>query len=636
MDGAEAREPDRLAALVFRIKADLLTLRRGVENLAGGVTPFVQEAEGEYLFLTAESRTPLWVEERAAELPLQRGKVQNLRCALRRLDGAVVPAGATFSFWKQIGRATRRRGYVEGRQLQEGCLFPAIGGGLCQLSNALYAVALAAGCEIVERHPHTRIVPGSAAEEGRDATVAWNYIDLRFRSAQNLRIEARLTSDTLIVRLCADRPRGETVSEAKPSFVSLASLTGPSSRGAGLAARDSAQRPLLDAGAHSCHSCGVESCFRHRDLAAKPTVLLAQGRTAFLVDEKTPEFALYLEENHRPDDLLAIPLDGMRWKRPQYAWKQEGYARIVTATAATLARVFAARRLGRYGAARLQAQLDGAEALARRFARSLTPDTTHLCVSQTLLPFLWRAGHLGGRTFDVLMTRLPLETLHARLESTAQTHPERAGTLTEFRAPQWLVEAEKAALTAAAKLITPHSEIAAQFPSRVLRLDWSLPEAKPTLRGATVAFPGPTAARKGAYALREVARECDLEVVLLGSELEGDDFWQGIRTRRVARDSGQNWLEGVAVVVQPALVEDRPRLLLAALAAGVPVIATPACGLGDFADVTSVPYGDAEALKVAILQSLPAPGTPDCAATPRSGGCDRLCASAPMSASVRP
>src|ERR1700733_10859207 len=98
MDGAEVQEPTRLASLVFRSKASLLMLRRGCENLTGSVTRLPQEEQGSYAFVVAESRTPLWVEQRLAELPLQRGKVQNLRCALRRLDGATIPAGATFSF----------------------------------------------------------------------------------------------------------------------------------------------------------------------------------------------------------------------------------------------------------------------------------------------------------------------------------------------------------------------------------------------------------------------------------------------------------------------------------------------------------------------------------------------------------
>jgi glycosyltransferase involved in cell wall biosynthesis len=96
----------------------------------------------------------------------------------------------------------------------------------------------------------------------------------------------------------------------------------------------------------------------------------------------------------------------------------------------------------------------------------------------------------------------------------------------------------------------------------------------------------------------------DLEVVLLGSELEGSDFWNGVRTRRVERGAGADWLEGVGVVVQPALVEDRPRMLLAALSAGVPVIATSACDLDGMPGVTIVPYGDPEALREAVEECL--------------------------------
>ena len=56
---------------------------------------------------------------------------------------------------------------------------------------------------------------------------------------------------------------------------------------------------------------------------------------------------------------------------------------------------------------------------------------------------------------------------------------------------------------------------------------------------------------------------------------------------------------------QPALIEDKPRLLLRALAAGVPVIATPACGLPPQAGLTLVPEGDVTALSAAIAAVLP-------------------------------
>src|SRR5204863_8927159 len=121
------------------------------------------------------SQTPLWSDVRPEERTYQLGKVQNLRRAAAALDGVVVPAGAIFGFWTQTGRASRRRGFVTGRMLQQGCLVPAAGGGLCQLSNALYDAALQAECEVVERHTHSRAVAGSAAAAGSDATVAWKY-----------------------------------------------------------------------------------------------------------------------------------------------------------------------------------------------------------------------------------------------------------------------------------------------------------------------------------------------------------------------------------------------------------------------------------------------------------------------------
>jgi glycosyltransferase involved in cell wall biosynthesis len=108
-------------------------------------------------------------------------------------------------------------------------------------------------------------------------------------------------------------------------------------------------------------------------------------------------------------------------------------------------------------------------------------------------------------------------------------------------------------------------------------------------------------ARKGAYELREAARALGLEVVALGSELEGSEFWDGVAMRKPG--PGANWLDGVAAVVQPAIVEERPRHLLTALAAGVPVIATRACGLASQDGVTIVPADDAGAL-IAALEKI--------------------------------
>jgi glycosyltransferase involved in cell wall biosynthesis len=90
-------------------------------------------------------------------------------------------------------------------------------------------------------------------------------------------------------------------------------------------------------------------------------------------------------------------------------------------------------------------------------------------------------------------------------------------------------------------------------------------------------------------------------VIALGSELEGPQFWAGVST--VKPEAHGNWIGNVAAVVQPAVVEERPRHLLVALAGGIPVIATPGCGLTAQDGVTLIPASDAGAL-VAALEAL--------------------------------
>ena len=582
---SSGRAPTRAGAAIFRMKATAHQARRAALDVRDGVRRHQPSEENiEYSFLWGESRTPLWNEERAAEQSLQWGKVQNLRCAARRLHHVPIPRGQVFSFWKQVGRATTRRGFAEGRLLREGCVMPAVGGGLCQMSNALYDVALQAGTEIVERHAHSQIVPGSQAQNGRDATVAWNYIDLRFRPPCDMLLQTHLTRDELIVQLFAQTPRLQI------SNVSSVVAATPKTR------------LILDAVAHSCVSCEQTACFRHR-----ATTNDGRGKTAFVLDECWPEFNDYVHAQGRAEDAIIVPLraDSFWGKRARRTWNTHGFDRAFDAPLPALRRSSQARRYQKQGVRRLHSQLENTARLSRALSNHLSPDVTHVCVAQSLLPFLWRDGVLGGRTFDVLMTRLPLNELHRRLDEQSTLHPERA-TLREFRAPQRIADDEKAALGAARLLISPHSEIIALAGNRVLDGSWKTPVRvqQSTERQRIIAFPGPTAARKGAYELREACRALNLEVRLLGSELEGDNFWHGLKTQRVAQPQRAGWLDGVAAVVQPSLVEDQPRLLLEAWSRGVPIIATPACGLGNRSGVQTVPFGDAQALQEAIFDVL--------------------------------
>jgi hypothetical protein len=580
----DAAHPTRLSSAVFAAKAAGLRLRRSLAD-AVAPAPRLSRKGADFGEVAGAVRSPLWSDETLAERAMQLGKVQNLRVAARALDGLVIPTGAVFSFWRNVGPPTAARGYVPGRMLQQGCMVASVGGGLCQLSNALYEAALEAGCHIVERHAHSRVVPGSLAAEDRDATVAWNYVDLRFMADRALRLSVRLDRETLSVSLLAE----------DSAFVSA---SGPELATAG--------SPLM---ARSCASCGETDCFMHERASTVPPE--GASRRAFLVDEAWPEFKSYVHRAATPADRLGLPLDGARLHLARYAWPTSGFERVSSAPVDALRRSWALRSAGLQGANRRNAELAAAECIAASLARSLAPDIVQVTVAQSYLPFLWRDGVLGGRDVSVLMTRLPMDVLQERLDAAAHAHPH--ATLGDFRAPAWLVDAEAEALANAVRIVTPHAEIAALFGARAVRLPWQTPPARS--RAGTpmrrIGFPGPTVARKGAHAVREAALALDLEVMPLGAELEGEGFWRGVRLAPPG-----DWTTA-DVIVQPALVEDQPRRLLAALAAGIPVIATPACGLDPQPGLKLIPPCDPEALIAALAsasQTAPAGSDPPRAA----------------------
>ena len=559
--------------IIFKLKINLLVLHRTLKNLFSPVHTFKDEKKLINEPVISISVSELWNSgDNRDNWILTAGKVENLRIAVRKLHGMEVKAGQIFSFWKQIGNPNYGKGYVMGREIREGCIVPTIAGGLCQLSNALYDAALKANFEIIERHRHTQVIQGSLAEKNRDATVKWNYIDLRFRSTADFRIEATLSSSQLIVHFKSSEinspaPETKTIPEAIAKKI------------------------------NDCYSCGNLACSKHLPPEKKKEKAAV---TTFILDEKWPEFDKYICSVSENEDHFIVPIRNTPWLRSdRYQWSSLRKGNTSSTSIQGIYRALLLRYAARSKRNVFELGLKSDKKIARAAIKKIPVHSTHIVVAQNLLPFLFETGILGGRSYDVLMTRMPFGNIHQQLNDAHQQYPEST-TLNDFRAPELIVTTEKTALHHANKVITPHSAVAALFNTRAEKLKWVIPDSSSQpVTGKKILFPASAVGRKGAYEMKQLAQELSLDLVISGRALEKPGFWEDVHTELFNGD-----FESIGLVVYPVHVEHQPRQVLKAIARGIPVITTSVCGLPEMPNVIITEPGNMNQLINEVQQQL--------------------------------
>ncbi len=104
----------------------------------------------------------------------------NIALAASKLRGVLLMPGEDFSFNAVVGPRTAAEGYLSAPIIVNNILVPGDGGGVCQVSSTLFNVALLADLPILVRSNHSR--PVAYLPIGRDATVVYGALDLRFRN----------------------------------------------------------------------------------------------------------------------------------------------------------------------------------------------------------------------------------------------------------------------------------------------------------------------------------------------------------------------------------------------------------------------------------------------------------------------
>ena len=120
-------------------------------------------------------------------------RATNIAVAASRINGVVIQPGEEFSFNRTILPRTAANGYVEAPIYVSGKHSTGTGGGICQVSSTMYSAMLNGGIPATERHPHSLPVP--YLPEGRDATIAGNYYDLRFVNIYNTPLQISAVAD---------------------------------------------------------------------------------------------------------------------------------------------------------------------------------------------------------------------------------------------------------------------------------------------------------------------------------------------------------------------------------------------------------------------------------------------------------
>ena len=138
-------------------------------------------------------------------------RANNIRLAASCLEGVVLRSGDLFSFNRQVGPRLGSDGYKPAPVIVDGELLPGVGGGVCQVSTTLYNAILLAGLDVVVRSPHS--LPITYVPLGRDAAVAYDYMDLAFRnnSPYGLLLSARVDKDRLTVRVFSDASTNRSI-----------------------------------------------------------------------------------------------------------------------------------------------------------------------------------------------------------------------------------------------------------------------------------------------------------------------------------------------------------------------------------------------------------------------------------------
>lgn len=125
----------------------------------------------------------------------------NIALASAAVNGSLLKPGEIFSLNQRLGPRLAEAGYLKAPVFINNHLALDIGGGVCQVATTLYNAVLLSDLTVVERSSHG--LPVNYVSPGRDATIAGDYLDLKFANNMDtpVYISSLVKAGTVTVRV---------------------------------------------------------------------------------------------------------------------------------------------------------------------------------------------------------------------------------------------------------------------------------------------------------------------------------------------------------------------------------------------------------------------------------------------------
>lgn len=205
--GISAESIAKDVAKVIRLSGDARTVTLHM----GPITPAFTTADAQALGITE------LVSSYKQNFPAAAYRTQNIGTAARYINGTILKPGEVFSMNDTVKERTVENGYTEGWIIgPNGEFRMEQGGAVSTITTAMFNAAWFAGLKFIEHRAHSIYI--SRYEPGREATVSWGSLDMKFKNNLDhaILVTTKLRSTSITVNFWGTKQWPDIGSEFGP------------------------------------------------------------------------------------------------------------------------------------------------------------------------------------------------------------------------------------------------------------------------------------------------------------------------------------------------------------------------------------------------------------------------------------